>query len=135
MNIYIKTKKNNYLFLLFGLAHVVAVGVLILIVGIIMLVLWKWFALKKEKLEYIKFINEKERSKWDAVSAFILISHMQKERETDMHPHTHSTPYTHTRMHTHRESLSFSVTLTLSEILTLSLSFSHDTGIILCKIF
>jgi hypothetical protein len=80
MNIYIETKKYNYLFLLCGLAIAVAVGVLIFI-GMTIIALWKWLALRKEKLEFIKFINEKERSKWDVVSAFILISHMQRKIE------------------------------------------------------
>jgi hypothetical protein len=74
MNIYIETKTNNYLFLLFGLALIMAVCILILIIGFIPLALWKYFALRKERLEFIKFKNEQERLKWDVVSAFILIS-------------------------------------------------------------
>lgn len=48
-----------------GYFHAVTVGALILAVGIIVLALWKWFAKKKERLEFMKFKKEQEMSKWD----------------------------------------------------------------------
>jgi hypothetical protein len=120
-----------------GLAVGVPVG-LILAVGIIIIFLWKCFALKKERLEYIKFKKEQEMSIWGAVSAFILISHMQEDREKetyiDTHTHTIAGLLTHQPMLSPLSHCHLSHSLTFSLSLSFFLSFFLDTGIKLYKI-
>jgi hypothetical protein len=68
-----KTKKNNCLFRLLVLAVIAGVVAAILTLGILMLSVWKCVALRKEKLEFMKFKNEQEKSQWGVVSTFRFI--------------------------------------------------------------
>jgi hypothetical protein len=125
MNIYIQTNNNNYLCFLFGLVIALPVGLSILAIGIISLAVWKCCALKKDRLEFIKFINEQENSKWLDVSALILILCMQEERERDTYPHAHTHTHTHTHTHspTHPLTISPPISLSLPHV-TFALSLS-----------
>jgi hypothetical protein len=51
----------------------------IIALGIVVVGIWKCVAIRKEKLEFMKFKNEQEKSQWESVSnfcLFILYVHM-----------------------------------------------------------
>jgi len=51
----------------------VGVFAAIVMLGMIVLSIWKCVTLRKEKLEFQKFINEQEKSQWGVVSTFLFI--------------------------------------------------------------
>jgi len=55
------------------LAVIVGVAAAIITLGIMLLSIWKYFVLRKEKHEFTKFMNEQGKSQWAPVSTFMFI--------------------------------------------------------------
>ena len=68
----LRSRKIITWFLLLVLAVIGAVFAAIFLLGIILISVWKCVTVRKDKLEFIKFKNEQERSQWGVVSTFCL---------------------------------------------------------------
>jgi hypothetical protein len=68
----------------------VAVAISILALGICMLGVWKYVAVRKDRLEFLKFKNEQENAKWNLVSTLLwIITHSRVPLRARAQTHTH----------------------------------------------